>query len=45
MTDQGGVWAGYGFIRKVRLSNTFNFNFDFFPGVYLKNSEEDLEGG
>ena len=29
VTDQGGVWIGYGFIRKVRLSNTFTFNFDF----------------
>ena len=44
VTDQGGIWVGYGFIRKVRLSNTFHFNFDFFPGVYLKNNEEDLGG-
>ena len=44
VTDQGGIWVGYGFIRKVRLSNAFNFNFDFFPGVYLKNNEEDLGG-
>ena len=44
VTDQGGVWVGYGFIRKVRLSNAFTFNFDFFPGLYLKNSEEDLGG-
>ena len=44
VTDQGGIWVGYGFIRKVRLSNAFNFNFDFFPGIYLKNNEEDLGG-
>ena len=44
VTDQGGIWVGYGFIRKVRLSNAFNFNFDFFPGVYAKNNEEDLGG-
>ena len=44
VTDQGGFWVGYGFIRKVRLSNAFHFNFDFFPGVYLKNNEEDLGG-
>ena len=44
VTDQGGIWVGYGFIRKVRLSNAFIFNFDFFPGVYLKNNEEDLGG-
>ena len=44
VTDQGGIWVGYGFIRKVRLSNAFHFNFDFFPGVYLKNNEEDLGG-
>ena len=44
VTDQGGIWVGYGFIRKVRLSNAFNFNFDFFPGVYAKNNEEYLGG-
>ena len=44
VTDQGGTWVGYGFIRKVKLSNSFTFNFDFFPGVYLKNNEEDLGG-
>ena len=44
VTDQGGVWVGFGFIRKVRLSDYYTFNFDFFPGVYLKNSEEDLGG-
>ena len=44
LTDQGGLWLGYGFIRKVELSNSFNLNFDFFPGVYLKNNEEDLGG-
>ena len=44
LTDQGGLWLGYGFIRKVELSHAFNFNFDFFPGVYVKNNEEDLGG-
>ena len=44
LTDQGGFWLGYGFIRKVELSNVLNLNFDFFPGVYLKNGEEDLGG-
>ena len=44
VTDQGGVWVGFGFIRKVRLSDSYTFNFDFFPGVYLKNEEEDLGG-
>ncbi len=44
LTDQGGLWLGYGFIRKVELNNAFNFNFDFFPGLYLKNNEEDLGG-
>ena len=44
LTDQGGIWLGYGFIRKVELNNAFNFNFDFFPGVYVKNNEEDLGG-
>ena len=44
ITDQGGLWAGVGFIRKVELSDAFNFNFDFFPGVYIKNGEENLGG-
>ena len=44
LTDQGGLWFGYGFIRKVKLNNDFNFNFDFFPGLYFKGEEEDLGG-
>ena len=44
LTDQGGLWFGYGFIRKVKLNNNFNFNFDFFPGLYFKGKEEDLGG-
>ena len=44
ITEQGGIWAGYGFIRKVKLTDTLDFNFDFFPGLYLKNNEEDLGG-
>ncbi len=44
LTDQGGLWFGYGFIRKVKLNNDFNFNFDFFPGLYFKGKEEDLGG-
>ena len=44
LTDQGGLWIGYGFIRKVSLSDSFNLNFDFFPGIYLDNNEEDLGG-
>ena len=44
ITDQGGIWAGYGFIRKVKLTDTLDFNFDFFPGFYVENNEEDLGG-
>ena len=44
LTDQGGLWVGYGFIRKVELNRVLNFNFDFFPGVYMNNDEEDLGG-
>ena len=44
LTDQGGLWLGYGFIRKVKLNHALYFNFDFFPGVYVKNNEEDLGG-
>ena len=29
LTDQGGLWLGYGFIRKVKLNHALNFNFDF----------------
>ncbi|MDC3107616.1 acyloxyacyl hydrolase [Paracoccaceae bacterium] len=44
ITDQGGIWTGYGFIRKVKLTEALNFNFDFFPGLYFNNGEEDLGG-
>ena len=44
LTDQGGLWLGSGFIRRVELNHAFNLNFDFFPGVYIKNNEEDLGG-
>ena len=44
LTDQGGLWLGYGFVRKVELHRVLNFNFDFFPGIYFKNNEEDLGG-
>ena len=30
LTDQGGLWLGYGFIRKLSLSDAFDLNFDFF---------------
>ena len=44
VTDEGGSWFGYGFIRKVNLFDDFNLNFDFFPGIYLQNNEVDLGG-
>ena len=44
LTDQGGLWLGYGFIRKLELNRVLNFNFDLFPGVYMNNNEEDLGG-
>lgn len=44
LTDQGGLWLGYGFIRKIMLADSVNLNFDFFPGIYFKNNEEDLGG-
>ena len=44
LTNQGGLWLGYGFIRRVELNDALSVNFDFFPGVYLKNNEEDLGG-
>ena len=43
-TDQGGLWLGYGFIRRISLSDSIGLNFDFFPGLYFKNNEEDLGG-
>ena len=30
--------------RKVKLNDVLSFNLDFFPGVYIKNHEEDLGG-
>ena len=44
ITDQGGLWLGSGFIKKVKLNDKFNLNFDFLPGVYLQNNEVDLGG-
>ena len=44
ITDQGGLWFGSGFIKKVNLNNNINLNFDFFPGIYVKNKEVDLGG-
>ena len=44
ITDEGGSWFGAGFIKKVNLSDNFNLNFDFFPGIYIKNNEVDLGG-
>ena len=44
LTDQGGLWLGYGFIRKITLSESISLNFDLFPGIYFKNNEEDLGG-
>ena len=44
ITDQGGIWTGYGFVRKIKLKEMLYLNFDFFPGIYLKNGEEDLGG-
>ena len=44
ITDEGGFWTGVGFIRKARITDSVNFNFDFLPGIYIKNNEEDLGG-
>ncbi len=44
VTDQGGLWGGVGFIRKVRVNDHFDFNFDFYPGIYIRGMEEDLGG-
>ena len=42
ITDQGGLWLGSGFIKKVKLNDKFNLNFDFLPGVYLQNNEVQM---
>ena len=44
VTDEGGFWGGTGFIRKVRITDYANFNFDFSPGIYIRGQEEDLGG-
>ena len=44
ITDKGGLWLGYGFIKKVNLTRSFNLNFDLFPGIYVRNNEVDLGG-
>ena len=44
ITDEGGLWLGSGFIKKVNFTNNFSLNFDFFPGIYIQNNEVDLGG-
>ena len=44
ITDEGGLWIGSGFIKKVNLAESFNLNFDLFPGIYVQNNEVDLGG-
>ena len=44
ITDEGGLWLGSGFIKKVNLTRGFKLNFDFFPGIYIQNNEVDLGG-
>ncbi len=44
VTDQGGLWFGAGFIKKIGINDKFNFNLNFLPGIYLQNNEEDLGG-
>ena len=43
ITDKGGLgWVQAS--SKKNLNNVVSLNFDFFPGIYIKNSEEDLGG-
>ena len=42
-TDQGGLWFGSGFIKKVNLGKSLNLNFDFFS-IYIQSKEVDLGG-
>ena len=44
VTDQGGLWLGSGFIKKVNLDKNIRLNFDFFPGIYIQSKEVDLGG-
>ncbi len=44
ITDEGGLWLGSGFIKKVNLAGSFNLNFDLFPGIYIRGNEVDLGG-
>ena len=44
ITDEGGLWLGSGFIRKINLIENIYINFDFFPGLYIQNDEENLGG-
>ena len=44
ITDESGLWIGSGFIRKINLIDNIYINFDFFPGLYIQNNEENLGG-
>ena len=44
ITDENGLWIGSGFIRRVNLIDNIYINFDFFPGLYIQNDEENLGG-
>ena len=44
LTDDNGLWFGYGFYNEFKLSKEFGFGFSFLPGVYSRGSEVDLGG-
>lgn len=45
VTDQGGVWAGFGFYQQfdIEIGNADTFaGFYFAPGLYMRGNEVDL---
>ena len=43
-TMKNGVWAGVGFSNTLRLSDAYQVNLRFLPGVYSRGKDVDLGG-
>ena len=44
ITDQQGLWVGYGFYNEIEVSEDFSLSFSFIPGLYNQANEVDLGG-
>jgi hypothetical protein len=44
ITENGGVWGGYGIQTQIQLPYQMIIGFSFLPGVYAQSKEVDLGG-